>query len=349
MFGGYSSTNYRVEGKGKVAMLKIMNGYDREWVEGQTAIQRYLQQSGFSGACFPLPIANEGSKVAKGYVSVRGGTPSCLLTFLPGTNAERALETNHALRTEDVLSEIGRGLAQLHSVAVSPDAKLRDYKKGGACLVIDHINDIHLVAFESSPHTKNHPFLPFYKRALVDLKECMKPRNLPTGIIHGDPFLDNVLIDAKTGALSAFVDWEDVTVGPLLFDLACCIIGTCYREGDDLITESRMLAILKAYAEVRPLTKDEMDLLPRFMRMTLLCNCAWRFKNFNIDHRELEENRNAHVELKDRILALEGGEGQSRVEKVIAMVKSGENGNPVRTKESGHCYRCNVGQGCGIV
>lgn len=41
------------------------------------------------------------------------------------------------------------------------------------------------------------------------------------------------------------------------------------------------------------------------MKATMLCNASWRFKNFNIDHREIEECRNAHIELQSRILELE--------------------------------------------
>ena len=35
-----------------------------------------------------------------------------------------------------------------------------------------------------------------------------------------------------------------------------------------------------------------------FMKLSMLCNCAWRFKQFNIDHREISECRDAHRELQ---------------------------------------------------
>jgi len=38
------------------------------------------------------------------------------------------------------------------------------------------------------------------------------------------------------------------------------------------------------------------------------CNCAWRFKNFNVDHPELTDCRDAHRELQARIEALDEGE-----------------------------------------
>ena len=46
---------------------------------------------------------------------------------------------------------------------------------------------------------------------------------------------------------------------------------------------------------------------PRSRQLTMLCNCAWRFKNFNIDHPEIQECRSAYLELQERIEALEVG------------------------------------------
>ena len=55
------------------------------------------------------------------------------------------------------------------------------------------------------------------------------------------------------------------------------------------------------------------------MKLTMLCNCTWRFKNFNLDHREIEECRDAHRELQSRILELEKPE---IVAEVTALLKA---------------------------
>ena len=66
----------------------------------------------------------------------------------------------------------------------------------------------------------------------------------------------------------------------------------------------RLRALLTGYASVRPLTEVERKYFLPFMRLTMLCNCTWRFINFNIDNRQIESCRDAHVELQDRIVAL---------------------------------------------
>ena len=53
-----------------------------------------------------------------------------------------------------------------------------------------------------------------------------------------------------TGEVVGWVDWEDVAIGPLMFDVGCAIIGCCYRsqEGEDnLLDTDRLAAFLGAY------------------------------------------------------------------------------------------------------
>ena len=56
----------------------------------------------------------------------------------------------------------------------------------------------------------------------------------------GDPFLDNVLVHADSGEFSAWVDWEDASTGPALFDLACCAVGSCFRDTDNSLDMDRL-------------------------------------------------------------------------------------------------------------
>jgi len=62
----------------------------------------------------------------------------------------------------------------------------------------------------------------------------------------------------------------------------------------------RRQSLASGYLGCRTLSADEVGLFIRFLRLTLLCNCAWRFANFNIDYREIEGCRDAYVELQVR-------------------------------------------------
>eukprot|EP01043_Picozoa_sp_COSAG02_P067701 COSAG02_NODE_10971_length_1821_cov_1.216028_3_plen_99_part_00 len=72
--------------------------------------------------------------------------------------------------------------------------------------------------------------------------------DVPRGLLHGDPFLDNLLAK-DDGEVVGWIDCEDVAIGPLMFDVGCAIIGCCYRsmEGEDnLLNTSRLTAFLGA-------------------------------------------------------------------------------------------------------
>jgi Ser/Thr protein kinase RdoA (MazF antagonist) len=159
---------------------------------------------------------------------------------------------------------------------------------------------------------KGHAFVALHAAALPELLASMAAPDLPRGVLHGDPFLDNMLasedgrdvylvrrsptihmqprqpevsVRAQAKRLARQVDWEDVCVGPLIFDVACAIIGCCYRsqEGEDNgLDFSRLRPLLAAYHRARPLAAAELRLLLPFMRLTLLCNATWRFRNFNV-------------------------------------------------------------------
>jgi hypothetical protein len=220
-----------------------------------------------------------------------------------------------------VMSGIGGGLARMHTaVTVSSQDEaekvgpLRWYAKdGGCCNVQDQVDGKVLATILSCKEVLEHGFVQhFYGSELTPLRvemQLAKEGNLVHGITHGDPFADNVLVNSETGELSAFIDIEDFCVGPLLFDLACCAIGCCFKQSPAHDGEHKQVldmplleALLKGYCAVRKLPQLEKDHFVPFMRLTLLCNCCWRFVKFNVHSRDVpEEARNSYLELQRRI------------------------------------------------
>ncbi len=80
--------------------------------------------------------------------------------------------------------------------------------------------------------------------------------------------------------------------------------------------------VAEAYHAERPLTSVERSLVVPFMRLTLLCNATWRFRNFNVvlAGREdiSQEARDSYVELADRIVALKQPELVAEIEGIVA-------------------------------
>jgi Ser/Thr protein kinase RdoA (MazF antagonist) len=316
--GGFSGTNYRVEVVGRPTLcVKICHGYSRAFCESQAKVQDHLRSAGFALACFALPILADGSKFQFATLDPDTGDPCLALTFLEGRAADAVLESG-AVREDVLFMEFGRALAKMHSVKLG-DAELRHFSKGGACDVQKHIDGTLYDRMKASTHTRKHPFFTdFYGDRLAALRNAMARSNeLPQGVLHGDPFLDNALVDPSNGSFSGFVDFEDATTGPLLFDVACCVIGTCFPEGSSAFDVTRFGHLMRGYCSVRRLSQLEVTLFASFARLTLLCNCSWRFINFFVDHREVVDCRDRYLELHDRILTLERRSTVSAIQGIL--------------------------------
>ena len=76
--------------------------------------------------------------------------------------------------------------------------------------------------------------------------------------------------------------------------------ASCLIAGCDLVR----VRVAGAYNAERPLTETERSLVLPFMRLTLLCNATWRFRNFNVVLAGREdinqEARDSYKELADR-------------------------------------------------
>lgn len=265
--------------------------------------------------CTALPRRSDPTSFT---LSRADGATCCLLSWVDGTAADKVVSAGR-VPPADVLTAVGGGLAQLHSVTVSQLAAttLRSIEDAGGCDLRKHINGELEAQLTSSEAVVGHNFLPFYERQLASLRAAVAEPGLPRGILHGDPFLDNVLVSSSDGSLAGFVDLEDLCIGPLLFDIACCASACCFRD-DGALDARRLRALLTAYAAVRPLEPAESRRFVDFMKLTMLCNCTWRFKNFNIDHREIESCRDAHRELEDRILSLEDPVVEGLIQGIIS-------------------------------
>ena len=85
---------------------------------------------------------------------------------------------------------------------------------------------------------------------------------LPSGIVHGDLFRDNVLFDGPE--LTGVLDFHHAARGYLVYDLAVAANDWCNRPGGALDPE-RAAALVTAYHGVRPLTVLEQGFFPGFL------------------------------------------------------------------------------------
>ena len=245
--GGFSGTNYRVDFASGAVLPEVCHGYSRAFVEVRAAQAPALAWA--SLACFAIPLAGASECDEFQYASIDPdtGDPCIALTFVEGRAADAVIESGE-VSERVILEQFGRALAEMHAVKIQ-GANLRHFSTGGACDVQKHIDGTLRAKMAASEHTRAHAFFTeFYPPRLDTLVKAMENNDLPTGILHGDPFLDNALVNPQTGRFSGFVDFEDATTGPLLFDVACAVIGTCFRD-DHKFDIDRFKSFLRGYCQ----------------------------------------------------------------------------------------------------
>jgi homoserine kinase type II len=126
---------------------------------------------------------------------------------------------------------------------------------------------------------------------------------LPRGAIHADLFRDNVMFEQ--GRLTGFFDFYFAGVDSWLFDLAVCLNDWCIDQASGAHDAERALALLDAYAAVRPLAAAERQLLPAMLRAGALRFWISRLWDFHLPRQAtlLQPHDPAHFErvLRQRI------------------------------------------------
>lgn len=289
--GGYSSTNFLVETHTKAYVLKVIQSYSLASVQSQMRLVARLLDAGMRQ--IPVPVPCQG----QGYVYSCSDCIACLFEYVDGTTAETLIGTD---AKEAVAAGAGKALARLHVMRID-FSNLRHVEDGGACDLGLHLSGSMQDKIRGST-VAQHPYALFYIQHASSIVSRCCLDSLPRGALHGDPFLDNMVVDPDTLEVKALIDTEDMAIGPFLFDIACCLSDLCVTC--DSFQMTRLDAFLQGYCSVRSLTALEKTLLVDCMHLALLCNCTWRFVHFNLDHPELQESRNAYVELYERLLFL---------------------------------------------
>ncbi|MDG1438738.1 MAG: homoserine kinase [Emcibacteraceae bacterium] len=93
------------------------------------------------------------------------------------------------------------------------------------------------------------------------------PTNLPEGIIHADLFTDNVFF--LDGKLSGLIDYYFSCSDILVYDVAICINAWCF-ENDGSFNAMKAAGLVAGYQKIRPLSEDEINVLPILCRGSAL-------------------------------------------------------------------------------
>jgi homoserine kinase type II len=235
---GTINTNVSVETEAGRLFLRVNEGKTRQDVEREGAIVAHLAARGVPTPAPSLTPAGASFAEWNGlYVS--------LFPWVPGRTLGRADVTPaHA-------ALVGGALGKLHLAGAGfPDRRPGRYEP----------DEIHRRVRDVERLARPDLVGPIAVLGLA-LDELARARaaDLPTGLIHGDLFIDNVLFaDHAAGAapgLAALLDFEQASWGRFAYDVAVTALAFGYGRHDFRADVTR--ALFDAYAAVRPFAPEE--------------------------------------------------------------------------------------------
>ena len=248
---GSSNTTYRIKLDQQNYVLSIFESNNSDHVDELTLILKYLENFGIKSS---RVVATSDGRLYSAFKD----KPILLKEYIAGE------ELTHAAMTESIASDIGRELAKLYQ-AGSFDSRRETQHYG-------------LDVFEGiASDLPEGEFRDWYLFEFERLSSEF-PSELPMGFVHSDVFPNNVIIE--DGRFKCLLDFEYLSYFPLVFDLACGIVGLAWQDGALNVNLSRSL--IRGYEAKRQLELEERKTLDYFCQYIALFFAGWRYRQFNV-------------------------------------------------------------------
>lgn len=244
---GIENSNFLLEYErpGEARARAILTVYEkrvkREDVPFYLSLMEHLAGRGMPS---PRPLKR---RDGASFSEVRDGKRAAMVTFLPGQSVTAPAAAH--------MRALGASVAQLHAAVNDfPLQRENDLALSGwqrlFALIEGEADDIALG-------------LSYLMRQELDFLEKHWPNELPSGVVHADLFPDNVFFEGER--VSGLIDWYFACTDAYLYDLVITMNAWCFDAQGKLDT-ALSSAFLSAYAQGRPISRDEAALLPILAR-----------------------------------------------------------------------------------
>ena len=233
---GILNSNFYIETKNKKYILRIY--------EANRTIDEELQElilldkiSSF------IPVSRAIENIDNEYISIFNNKKFALFEYVEGSSIEK-IDTH-------IIREIAMNLGKLHSF--SKEISFEKYNRKSRIDFEFYYNEIKKSNFDFK-----------FKNELLNLADEIIKYNfstLPSGVIHGDIFPDNVLLDEYNN-IKVIFDFNESYYAPFIFDIAIVINFWIKVNNFDFFTENNFIRdFLNYYSKYRKITKEELKLL----------------------------------------------------------------------------------------
>jgi homoserine kinase type II len=228
---GSVNSNFALKAGGQRLFLRI---YEEQALEGARGETRMLDRLAGAGVPTPCPCRRVDGEL----VSVVQGKPAALFPWVEGDmRCQAGVTPGHA-------RAVGEALAKVHLAAQG------EARGVGRFRYEDLSGRLARIAESKDPELA--PKVPVL-RASLDRAHADRDRSLPSGIVHGDLFRDNVLWTADD-RIAALLDFESAFDGTYAFDLMVTMLAWCTGAALDA---SLARAMCEGYESVRSLAESE--------------------------------------------------------------------------------------------
>ena len=256
---GIENTNYLLKTKKEKFILTIFEKRvsNRE-IPFFMKLMDSLNQSKIS--C-PKPLKDKNEN----YLIKLKNKNACVVSFLKGKD-KQILNINNCY-------QVGKIISQMHSIT----KKLKFSRKNS--MGIKNLNPLlKSIKFKSK---KNSNLEKFLTKNLSNIKKSW-PSKLPSGIIHGDLFVDNIFFNKNK--LSGVIDFYFAANDFFMYEIAICINALCFdkKRNKFKINKQKVKNLIKGYESVRKITikeKKSLNILCRGAAIRYLLTRLYDYSN----------------------------------------------------------------------
>lgn len=251
---GSVNTNYWLRAEGRAWFLRI---YEEQDAAGAAWEWRLLERLRALGVPVPVRKPGESISVADKPLALFepvGGTQSC----------QAAVSVARARNVGALLSRVHAG------TRAYPEPRPSRF----------HMDAIkrRLASIDVTTHAELVPLLARVATTIDEARPALEVE-VPSSIIHGDLFRDNVHFEGEE--IVAVLDWESASSGPSLFDLAVAMLAWCYG---DTLDRSHTRAMAAGYG---PLSARERELFRDFLRIAACRFIVTRVTDYELRPKEI--------------------------------------------------------------
>ena len=256
---GIENTNYLLKTKKEKFILTIFEKrVSNKEIPFFMKLMDNLNQSKIS--C-PKPLKDKNEN----YLIKLKNKTACIVSFLKGKD-KQILNINNCY-------QVGKIISQMHSIT----KKLKFSRKNS--MSVKNLNPLlKSIKFKSK---KNSNLEKFLIQNLSNIKKNW-PSKLPSGIIHGDLFIDNIFFNKNK--LSGVIDFYFAANDFFMYEIAICINALCFdkKKNKFKINKQKVKNLIKGYESVRKITigeKKSLNILCRGAAIRYLLTRLYDYSN----------------------------------------------------------------------